>query len=344
MTRSEFHQFTPRMGEPGPLFLVTGANGFLGSHLVPMLAATGKVRALVRRPALVPASQEQVVLAADFRGSQLEALFNGVDTVIHLAGRAHVSDKDPRQALARHREVNRDLTGDFAAAAGRAGVRRFVFLSSVAVMGGEQDRVLTEGVLEAPTTPYGISKLEGEHVLRNVVEESGMEYVILRPPMVYGPRMKGHPNQLFKAIFSGIPMPVAGARNRRSILYVGNLAEAVRIATMHREASNGVFFLSDGPPVSTADLVRMIAQSFGRSPRLVKVPQWLLRLALSVSGAVPGIGLPGSDVLKRLFGSFEIDMSRFQSATGFRPPYTTRQGIERTAAWWRSSQKVPRAK
>ena len=274
--------------------LVTGAGGFIGGHLCRSLSAAGMtVRGLSRDAAAIPPSVSPAVLSDDRRRSLGEAC-RDVGVVVHCAGRAHVlRERDP-DPLAAFRRANVELTRDLLAACGDAGVSRFVFLSSVAVLGRPADGVLTAATPVAPAAPYGITKAEAETLVTEWGRSSGVASTILRPPMVYGPGMKGNPLRLFRVLARGVPLPLGSIKNLRSLLFVENLAAAVEAVIGSPGGAGRTFLVADADPVSTPDLVRLIARGLGRPARLVPVPPTLLRALARAGDLIAATGMIGS--------------------------------------------------
>jgi nucleoside-diphosphate-sugar epimerase len=317
--------------------LVTGASGFLGDHVCRMLLAEGvTVRGLVRRPE-APVPEGVMVQVA--RGlDDLEALrcaLAGVEGVIHLAARVH----QPRSAGDEDsfRAVNVEGTRALLEGSIRAGVRVFLFFSTVKVMGETTDEPWTEATVPAPAGPYGATKLEAERLVRELASQHGLHAPILRLPVTYGPGMRANTLELFRAVDRGLPLPLGGIHNRRSLLYVGNLMAAVR-ATLTSDGGNDTFFVSDAHDLSTSDLVTAVARALGRPARLITVPVPLLR-AMGRVGDVVARVLPfpvTSAAVGRLVGSLAVDSSKLSRRTGFAPPYSVDQGLRDTANWYRS--------
>jgi nucleoside-diphosphate-sugar epimerase len=306
--------------------LVTGASGFIGAALCRELLARGHtVRAAVRRlTAPVAASPElHQVLVEDVCGEvDWPALLDGVDAVVHLAAIAHRSAQE-----AEIRRVNFDGTVRLAQAA-RGLARRFVFMSSVKVHGEDSgDGAYTESDPMRPKDAYGRSKLEAERFLGDLAAGSGMELVLIRPPLVYGPGVKANFFRLLRWVDSGLPLPFAGVRNRRSLVYVGNLVDAVARCVEHPRAL-GPFLVSDEEIVSTPELVSFTARALGRPARLVHVPLRVLGLA----GAITGRG----EEIRRLTGNLVLDTSRVRRSLDWRPPYALNEGLGETARWFRA--------
>jgi nucleoside-diphosphate-sugar epimerase len=319
----------------GARALVTGATGFLGTHAAAALASQGvKVRALVRRNGapLPPGAEDQVVAGLDDPPGLRRAL-EGMTTVVHLA--AHVHQRGP-QVEALHRAVNVEGTAALLEAAVAAGIRDFVFVSTVKATGEISERPWTEDTPATPIGPYGRTKLEAEHAVRAAASRHGLHAPILRLPLVYGAGMKANALRLFELVDREVPLPLGGVDNQRSVLYAGNFAAAL-LAVLEQEAGNDLFFVSDGPPVSTPDLIRRMARALGRPARLVPVPVGLLRAA-GFAGDLLARALPWpltSENLDRLIGSLAVDSTKLVGVAG-PPPYTLDQGLAATARWYRS--------
>lgn len=320
--------------------LLTGATGFVGPHLAHRLAADGwTVRAALRR-AVPPTAWPRGVSEAAVVGSigaetdWSEAL-EGVRAVVHAAARVHVMRDTAADPLAENRAVNAFGTGRLAEAAAGAGVARMVFLSSVKVMGetSPPGRPWTEADAPDPVDPYGLSKWEGEQALARAARTSALSAISLRPPLVYGPGVGGNMQSLLALCARPLPLPFGAVRNRRSLIAVDTLADAVACALAHSGALSGAFFVSDGRPLSTADLVTMLRRGLGRGPGLVKVPPGLMRAG--------GRAMGRAALVDRLTGNLEIDDSAFRAATGWRAPVDPARALAETAAWFREMRTNP---
>jgi nucleoside-diphosphate-sugar epimerase len=317
-----------------PLVLVTGATGFLGGHVCSWLTGRGqRVRALSRRPGAAPAGTEEAHVRGLDDTAGLRRAFEGVTTVIHLA--AHVHRPHHRDGEQTARTVNVDGTRALLDAAVAAGSRRFAFASTVKAVGEGGDECWTETTRPAPVDAYGRTKLEAEGLVRAAATRHGLHAPILRLPLVYGPGMQANALRLFELVARGAPLPLGAVENRRSLLYAGNFVAALG-AVLEHEAGSDLFFVSDGPPVSTPRLVREIAEALGRPARLIPVPVALMRAAARVGDlAAHTVPFPFTSAnLERLIGSLVVDGSKLERTLGFRAPYTREAGLAATARWY----------
>jgi nucleoside-diphosphate-sugar epimerase len=309
--------------------LVTGASGFVGTALCRELVARGhSVRAVVRGASAPPADSPGLhrVAVPDIAGEiDRHVLLEGIDVVVHLAAVAHRAAADASEI----RRVNVEGATRLADAASGL-VRRFVFLSSVKVHGEDSGNAsYTEVDAPLPEDTYGRSKLEAERALTAIAERAGMELMVLRPPLVYGPGVKANFLRLLSWVDSGLPLPLASVHNRRSLIYVGNLVDAIARCAEH-PAVRGPFLVSDEESVSTPELVSRIARALGRPERLVPTPPVLLRVAGMIVGR--------RDEIRRLTGSLVVDSSRARRLLDWRPPYALDAGLAETARWFRSAR------
>jgi nucleoside-diphosphate-sugar epimerase len=255
------------------------------------------------------------------------AALEGASGVAHLAARTHVLRETAADPLAEYRRVNVSGTERLARSAVACGVRRLVLLSSVKVNGertGQQP--YTEKDAPAPEDPYGVSKWEAEQALARIAAETGLEVVVLRSPLVYGPGVKGNFLRLMNVIARGVPLPLGAVANRRSLVYSGNLSAAIVTALDSPQAAGKTYLVSDGEDVSTPDLIRALAQSLGAKPRLVVLPLAVLGVAATLAGK--------RSEFTRLAGSLQVDGTRIRRELGWSPPFTLAQGLDVTAKWY----------
>lgn len=303
--------------------LVTGANGFVGSRVAELLHTHNHevIRATRRH------SPGACAVGAIDGHTDWTAALSDCDTVVHLAARVHVMKETETDSLTAFRTVNVEGTRALAQQAVRAGVRRFVFMSSVKVH-GESGRFQPEDI-PAPADAYGRSKLEAEYALRTIAEQEGLEVVVLRPPLVYGPGVGANFFRLMRAVDRGLPLPLACVHNSRSLIFVDNLADAVVDCLTHPDAPGHTFHVSDGEDISTPELVHRIASALGKSARLLPLPPALMHLAGQVIGRAAQVD--------RLLGSLTVDTTLMRQALGWNPPHSMRDGITATTTWFREA-------
>ena len=306
--------------------LVTGANGFIGWALCGVLAASGRrVRKAVRMP--VPGLPDAVVVGDIGPDTDWRTALKGVSGVVHLAARTHVLRETATDPLAAYRKINVSGTERLARSAAAGGIRRLVIVSSVKVSGERtEERPFTEDGAPRPEDAYGVSKWEAEQALSRIAAETGLEVVALRPPLVYGPGVKGNFLRLMNLVARGVPLPLGAVDNRRSLIYTGNLAGAIVKALDAPQAAGRTYLVSDGEDVSTPDLVRGLARALGVKPRLLSLPLSALDLGARLAGR--------RAEFVRLTSSLQVDSSRIRRELDWRPPFTLAQGLELTAKWY----------
>jgi nucleoside-diphosphate-sugar epimerase len=313
--------------------LVTGANGFIGRTLCKKMLADGwQVRGAVRGVIQMTALSSRVegVQVGDIDpDTDWSKALNGVDAVVHLAARVHVMDDTASNSLSAFRWVNVKGTARLAQQAVDANVRRFFFMSSVKVNGKDRDQPYTEEDMPEPLDPYGISKWEAELVLQENAEMTGLEVVILRPPLVYGPGVKANFLRLLESVARGVPLPLLSINNRRSLIYIENLVDAVFTCLSHPEVTGQTFLVSDGEDVSTPELIRRIGFALERPAHMFPFPIFLMRLIGRLLGK--------SAEIERLLGSLMVDCSKIKRELNWKPPYTMAQGLKETAKWYEKS-------
>ena len=315
--------------------VVTGANGFVGSALCHRLHSSGLVvRGAVRDRAKVlqhgdseSKDLEWVVLHDRSPEDEMQHVLQGVSAVVHLAARVHVMADDAEDPLCEFRRVNRDWTEQLARAAVLQGVRRFVYLSSIKVNGEQGTRPFTEQDLPNPQDPYGMSKWEAEQALARVSSQTGLEIVVIRSPLVYGAGVGGNILQLLHIIRRGIPLPLASVHNRRSLIYLGNLVDALACCVKDLRAVGQTYLVSDREDLSTPELIRRLAKALELPARLWPIPLSVLRWIGSVAGK--------QAMIDRLLGSLQVDSSKIRKELDWHPPYSGGQGFAETAAWYR---------
>jgi len=318
-------------GQSMPRILVTGASGFVGTGLCSQLLSKGfSVTAALRKP------------PTPFRDERIRSVYIGhineltdwtratanSDFVVHLAGRAHVMREHTVNPITAYREVNVAGTVNLANSAVSAGVKRFIYMSSVKVNGEENDQAYTELKDACPNDPYGMSKMEAELELMKIATKNKMELVIIRPPLVYGPGVKANFLSLLKLVDYSIPLPLASIRNRRSFIYLGNLIDCVIKCLTHPAAAGRIYLVSDDQDMSTPELIRIIAASMNRRAVFFPFPTSLLQSAGQLLGR--------AEVVSRILGSLTIDMSRIKKETGWTPPYSPETGLMNTVQWFKN--------
>jgi len=312
--------------------LVTGADGFIGARLCRTLEAGGySARRAVRR--VRGAATPAVLAVGEVHGeTDWSAALAGAECVVHLAARTHVLEETAPDPLAEYRRVNVAGTRALARQAAAAGVRRLVFVSSIKVNGERTgERPYAEDDAPRPEDAYGISKQEAERELGEVAAETGLESVVLRPPLVYGPGVKGNFLRLLNLVARGVPLPFAALDNRRSLIGAGNLCDAIRAALAAPQADGRTYLVSDGEDTSTPGLMRALALALEVKPRLFPCPPAVLRALAAALGR--------SGEAARLTGSLQVDASRIRRELAWQPPQALAQGLAETARWYRETVK-----
>ncbi len=323
--------------------LITGASGFIGRAVSSALWAKGyRVRCAVQTPGTSLLSgretegatgstvPEEVAITDISRDVYWAPILEGIDSIVHLAARVHVMDERGENSLAAFRRTNTMATENLARAAAVARVKRLVFLSTIKVHGERSPgRPFREIDPLLPADPYAVSKVEAEKLLHEVSLETGLQTVVLRPPLVYGPGVKGNFLRLMRWIARGVPLPLASIINQRSLLYVGNLADAISKAIDDPRAASETYLVSDDEDLSTPDLVRRIAHALGAKPRLFRCSEKVLYQLGQLLGRL--------DDVARLVESLQTDTAKIGRSLDWRPPYSVETGLAETARWYHAT-------
>ena len=309
-----------------PKICVTGATGFVGAALCAALSQTVSVRAVVRSVNNVdlPPGVEIAEAELSSGNGSADALV-GVTCVVHCAARVHIVKERSADPLAEFRRVNVFGTLQFARQAAASGVKRFVFLSSIKVNGEStpDNEPFRESDRPAPTDPYGTSKKEAEQGLRAIALETGMELVIIRPPLVYGPGVKANFLAMMRWLSRGVPLPLGAIYNKRSLVSLDNLVDFIATCIDHPAAANQTFLVSDDEDVSTTELLRRMGAALGRPARLLAVPAWFLETASVMLGQ--------RDLSQRLCGNLQVDIGKAKHLLNWSPRESLDEGLRRTA-------------
>lgn len=313
------------------MILITGASGFVGKALCANLVKRCAVRISVRNKSVADWPVGSDVIQASLSPEQdwVKAL-SGVSSVIHCAARVHVMNEEAVDPLVEFRRVNVEGTLRLARQAAEARVRRFLFVSSIKVNGEHSSlgNPFTADQPPAPGDPYGVSKCEAEAGLRALSQETGMEVVIIRPPLVYGPGVKANFLAMMRWLQRGMPLPLGGVTaNRRSLVFLDNLVNLIVTCVDHPAAANQTFLVSDDEDLSTAALLRRMAAALGKPARLLPVPVELITMGAKL------IGRPG--IAQRLCGSLQADIGKTKALLGWSPPASVDDGLRITAEHWR---------
>jgi UDP-N-acetyl-alpha-D-quinovosamine dehydrogenase len=319
--------------------LVTGATGFVGTSLIPLLCQNGYLVRLAVRDADKNKLEDKSVLDdqinfdLDSNDNNYDQLLHDVDIVIHLAARVHILDGVNNEAI--YKRTNSMGTERLAREAAERGVKRFIYLSSIKV-NGEKNLIDVDGNpvpfnkddVPCPNDAYALSKLEAEFAVRNICNNSDMDFVILRPVLIYGPGVRANFLSLLNIINKNYPLPLASVRNKRSLIYVKNLAHAILKCVNYTEAANKIYLISD-VDISVPDLIRKIAQYFKKKAFLFSFPVGMLKVVGSLIGK--------KRVIDRLTESLLVDNSRFIKELQWKPPYSLDEGIQSTVDWYKQS-------
>lgn len=306
--------------------LVTGASGFVGQMLCKALHRQAyQVIAADRTMQPLAEDIERILVGSIDNHTDWSAALQGVDVVIHLAARVHVMKETIADPLTAFRKTNVDGTLHLASEAARAGVKRFIFMSSAKVNGESTEigKPFVEGRPANPQDAYGLSKFEAEQGLFKIAQETEMEVVVIRPPLVYGAGVKANFASLMRAVKCGLPLPLGAIHNKRSFVYVGNLVSLILRCVDHPAAANQVFLVSDDYDLSTTELLQACAAALGVKPRLISVPQRLIEISARLMGK--------RSVAERLCGNLQVECSKAHRLLDWTPPVSVRDGLKATA-------------
>jgi nucleoside-diphosphate-sugar epimerase len=305
--------------------LLTGASGFVGKGVLKTAQKRSiKIRPVYRCIDSTKAQSNAVLVSALDGAVNWSQALEGVDVVIHAAARAHIMREEALDPLAEYRRVNVEGTLNLARQAASSGVRRFVFISSIKVNGEvtAQGRPFTADDTPAPEDAYGLSKAEAEAQLKQVARETGMEVTIIRPPLIYGPGVKGNFASLISWVRRGLPLPLGCVtQNRRSLVSLDNLVDLIMACVDHPKAANQTFLISDGNDLSTTELLREIGKALGRPARLLRVPAGLITFVAGLVGK--------KTISARLVGSLQVDIHKTCDLLDWKPSVAVDEGLRR---------------
>jgi nucleoside-diphosphate-sugar epimerase len=306
--------------------LVTGANGFLGWAVTQALVDKGiPLLAAVRKSDDLGQNKAPTISVGDIGpDTEWSHALDGIDTIIHTAARVHVMRDSIEDPLSEYRKVNVEGTLNLARQAVKQRVKRFVFISSIKVNGESTAPELpfTADDHARPLDPYGISKCEAEVGLRQLAKEAGIELVIIRPPLVYGPGVRANFLSIIRWVNMGVPLPLGAIHNKRSLVALDNLVDLIVTCTVHPAAANQTFLAGDGEDLSTTELFQRIGNALDKPARLIPFPATLVKFAASLLGK--------KAVAERLCGSLQVDISKTRKLLGWEPPISVDEGLRRT--------------
>ena len=316
---------------------VTGSNGFVGASLAETLLKRGYfIRVIVRKSSRQPETRlagDCVSVGNIDATTEWEAALKGMDIIVHLAARVHVMNESHRDSLNLYRKVNLDGTVRLALQAAGSGIKRFIYISTIKVNGEQTDgTAFNADDIPAPSDPYSISKYEAEQKLREISAASGMEVVVIRPPVIYGPGVGANILRLMRLVESGIPLPLKSVQNARSMVSLGNITDLIIQCLEQDAAAGNTFLVSDGDDMLPPLLIENIALHMNVKPRLFAFPVALLRFAGKVSGR--------ERVVNRLCNSLRVDIKKTREILGWSPPQSTYDAIKQMVIWYLGSNQI----
>lgn len=316
--------------------LLTGASGFVGCSVLGRLSSRTSIEvvAITRSPLVgLPISVTNLQIVGVESQEDWHPALAGVDAVIHCAARVHVMNDVEVDPLSEFRKVNVEGTLNLARQAALAGVRRFIFVSSIKANGEETvlDVPYSADAQAFPIDPYGVSKLEAEQGLLSLAAETGMEVVIIRPVLVYGPGVKANFLSMMHWLHRGVPLPLGAVHNKRSLVALDNLVDLIVTCVVHPAAANQVFLVSDGEDLSTTELLCRMGMALGKPARLLPVPSWLIKRGAAILGK--------QALAQRLCGSLQVDINKNRELLGWVPPVSVDEALRRTAEYFLAQQK-----
>lgn len=310
--------------------LITGATGFVGKKLVPALIQLGhKVRCVVSKKVDWLNAEQVIMKRLELETDWSQALI-GVDVVIHLAARVHIMEEKSKSALDEYYKINTIATKNLAEQAAKHQVKRFIFLSSIKVNGELtlEGAPFSEETKAAPEDPYGQSKLYAEQHLQEISQNSSMQVVIVRPPLIYGPGVKANFLKMLQLVRKGIPLPFASVQNKRHFIYIENLVSALCLVVTHPAAANQTYLVADDNSFSMPHLMRLIAKEMNTRVWLIPFPVPFMRCIFQLLGM--------QNLNTRLFSSLEINSNKIKLQLGWNPPVSSVEGLKKTVAWYQS--------
>lgn len=305
--------------------LITGATGFIGKALTEYLYSKHEynIRVCVREKTKCFPSSVDVVVGGDLSKNTLQNdVFSDVDCIIHLAGQAHNISRCSDDTLEQFRNINVKGTLNLANQAAKNGVKRFVFLSSIGVNGNSNLVPFTEHDMPVPVQEYAISKYEAEQSLKELSSTTGLEVIIIRPPLVYGAKAPGNFHSLLKIIYRGFPLPLGMVKNKRSILSLNNLVDFITLCIHHPNAANQTFLVADGNDLSTPTLIRILSHSMEKSPKLIYIPVIILKIGAVLAGK--------KKLCTQLCGNLQVDIDKSKQTLNWTPPYNTYEELRKS--------------